>query len=259
LNYTAYERFETRQDVEDVLQDIYSGLETLLDTFDENRDEIESHLIETFAGESESDVREAIQDLFDAPSELEQKVLRRLFKFYSSFRALENESGQGVEGLQRRRVIQEELLRELERETGYFPMLLSQAGLVSQYRSTEDSVALFREEKDDDSRIHLSYESKSISQAMRESYPKAMDTYGGVDYEVVSAQVSQRTLFTTSICINQACVLPFNDYPDNLEFCPLCDDELESIDVHEYLGAILRSSQSRKRTRALVMRGVDID
>jgi len=259
LNYTSYERFETRQDVEDVLQDIYEGLQILIDTFDENRDEIESHLIETFTGENESDVREVIQDLFDAPSELEQKVLRRLFKFYSSFRALENESGQGVEGLQRRRVIQEEMLRELERETSYFPMLLSQAGLVSQYRSTEDSVALFREEKDDDSRIHLSYESKSISQAMRESYPKAMDTYGGVDYEVVSAQVSQRTLFTTNICINQACVLPFNDYPDELEFCPLCDDELESIDVHEYLGAILRSSQSRKRTRALVMRGVDID
>lgn len=259
LDYQAYERFETRQDIEDVLQDIYEGLHTLMRAFEDNRDELESHLIETFVGEKESDVKEAILDLFDTPSELEQRVLRRLFKFYSSFRALENESGQGVEGLSRRRVIQEELLRELERETGYFPMLLSQAGLVSQYRSTEDSVALFREEEDEDSRIHLRYESKSVSQAMRESYPKAMDTYSGVDYEVVSAQVSQLTIFTTKICTNQACVLPFNDYPDELEICPLCDQDLESMNVHEYLGAILRSSQSRKRTRPLVMRGVDID
>lgn len=259
LDYQAYERFETRQDIEDVLQDIYEGLHTLMEAFEDNRDEVETHLIETFLGEEEAAVREAIQDLFDTPSELEQRVLRRLFKFYSSFRALENESGQGVEGLRRRRVIQEELLRELERETGYFPMLLSQAGLVSQYRSTEDSVALFREEQDEDSQIHLSYESKSVSQAMRESYPKAMDTYGGVDYEVVSAQVSQLTIFTTKICTNQACVLPFNDYPDELEICPLCDQDFESMDVHEYLGAILRSSQSRKRTRPLVMRGVDID
>jgi hypothetical protein len=75
----------------------------------------------------------------------------------------------------------------------------------------------------------------------------------------VSAQVSQLTIFTTKICTNQACVLPFNDYPAELETCPLCDQDLESLDVHEYLGAILRSSQSRKRTRPLVMRGVDID
>ena len=136
-------------------------------------------------------------------------------------------------------------------------MLLSQAGLVSQYRSTEDSVALFREEEDEESRTHLSYESKSVSQAMRESYPEAMDTYGGVDYEVVSAQVGRTAIFTANICTNQACLLPFNDYPEQLDTCPLCGDDLEAMDVHDYLGAILQSSRSRKRTRPFVMRGVD--
>lgn len=259
LNYQAFERFETRQDVEDVLREIHEGLQVLLDTVDEHRDELVRYLLNTFDGEEESDIQDAIRDLFDTPSELEQKVLRRLYKFYSSFQALKNEAVKGVDGLRRRRVIQEELLQELEREIGYFPMLLSQAGLVSQYRSTEDRVALFREEDDEDSHVHLSYESKSVSQAMRESYPQAMDTYGGVDYEVVSAQVGRNPIFTSNICTNQGCILPFNDYPDRLDSCPLCDDDLEMMDVHQYLGAILRSSRSRKRTRALVMRGVDFD
>lgn len=259
LNYQAFERFETRQDVEDVLQEIYDGLQILLDTVADHRGDLVAYLVDTFAGEDEAEVRNAVQDLFDTPSELEQKVLRRLYKFFSSIQALENESGQGVEGIRRRRVIQEELLRELEREIGYFPMLLSQAGLISQYRSTEDNVALFREEEDEDSRVHLSYESKSVSQALRESYPEAMDTYGGVDYEVVSAQVGRNPIFTSNICTNQSCVLPFNDYPPNLDACPLCGDDLEEMDVHDYLGAVLQSSRSRKRTRPLVMRGVDLD
>lgn len=259
LNYNDFERFETKQEIDDVLQEIYGGLEVLLETFQKNEDELKDHLVQTFDLEDESDVKQAIQDLFVTPSELEQKVLRRLFKFYTSYRALESESGKGVEGIRRRRVIQEDLLQELEREIGYFPMLLSQAGLISQYRSNEDSVALFREEEDEENRTHLSYESKSVSQAMRESYPEAMDTYGGVDYEVVSVQVGQNTIFTSNACTNQACILPFSDYPSRLDFCPLCNDELEAIDVHDYLGAVLQSSRSRKRTRPLVMRGVDID
>jgi len=257
LNYEAFERFETRQDVEDVLQEIYEGVQTVLDTVDDHRDALVDYLVATFDGEDEEEVRQAIEDLFDSPSELEQKVLRRLYKFYSSFQALENESGEGVEGIRRRRVIQEELLQELEQEIGYFPMLLSQAGLVSQYRSTEDSVALFREEEDEESRVHLSYESKNVSQALRESYPEAMDTYGGVDYEVVSAQVGRTSIFTSNICTNQSCLLPFNDYPEQLDACPLCEDDLEAMNVHEYLGAILQSSRSRKRTRPFVMRGVE--
>lgn len=195
--------------------------------------------------------------MFESPSEVKQRVLRRLFKFYTTFRALEKETGQGAQGLRRRRVIQEEILQELEREVGYLPMLLSSAGMISQYRSTEDSVALFREkESEEDGQVHLSYESKSVSQALRESYPEAMDTYGGVDYEVVSAQVSRDEIFSTSVCTNQSCTLPYNEYPA-LEVCPLCGDDLEEISVHEYLGAVLKSSRSRKRTRPLIMRGVD--
>ncbi len=257
LNYGAFERFETHQDVESVLQEIYEGVQVLLDTVENHQHDIIDYLVATFDGEDEAEVREAVEDLFDSPSELEQKVLRRLYKFYSSFQALESESGKGVNGIRRRRVIQEELLQELEQEIGYFPMLLSQAGLVSQYRSTEDSVALFREEEGEDNRTHLSYESKSVSQAMRESYPEAMDTYGGVDYEVVSAQVGRTSIFTSNICMNLDCLLPFNDYPKQLNTCPLCGDDLEAMDVHDYLGAILQSSRSRKRTRPFVMRGVN--
>lgn len=259
LNYRAFERFDTKQGIEDVLRDIHTGVQELQKTVAEHRTDITAHLKETFHGEDESDIEQICSELFDAPSELEQRVLRRLYKFYSSYQALEREAGKGVEGLRRRRVIQEELLQELEREMGHFPMLLSQAGLVSQYRSTEDSVALFREEEDSDTQVHLSYESKSVSQALRESYPEAMDTYGGVDYEVVSAQVSQNEIFTTNICTNEGCPLPYNDYPPVLQACPLCEQKLESVDVHDYLGAVLKASGSRKRTRPLIMRGVDID
>ena len=190
---------------------------------------------------------------------MKRRVLERIFKFYTTFQALEKESGEGAKGLRRRRVIQEEILQELEREVGYLPMLLSSSGMISQYRSTEDSVALFREKEDqEDGRIHLNYESKSVSQALRESYPEAMDTYGGVDYEVVSAQVSRDEIFTTNVCTNQACILPYNEYP-SLSTCPLCNENLEEINVHEYLGAVLKSSRSRKRTRPLIMRGVDLD
>jgi superfamily II DNA or RNA helicase len=256
LNYGGFERFETGQDIDEVINEVYDGVGILLDTVEEHRDPIKEHLDGAFNTE-EQEIEQALEDLFDKPSEVKQRVLRRLFKFYTTFRALEKESGQGAKGLRRRRVIQEEILQELEREVGYLPMLLSSAGLISQYRSTEDSVALFREkESDEDGQVHLSYESKNVSQALRESYPEAMDTYGGVDYEVVSAQVSRDEIFATSVCTNQSCTLPYNEYPD-LETCPLCEEDLEEISVHEYLGAVLKSSRSRKRTRPLIMRGVD--
>lgn len=258
LDYSSYERFTTGQDVESVLQEVYEGLERLLSTVDDYRNDIKEHLVQTFE-EDEDDVEDAIDDLFGQPSEVKQRVLERIFKFYTTFQALEKESGEGAKGLRRRRVIQEEILQELEREVGYLPMLLSSSGMISQYRSTEDSVALFREKEDqEDGRIHLNYESKNVSQALRESYPEAMDTYGGVDYEVVSAQVSRDEIFTTNVCTNQACTLPYNEYP-SLATCPLCNEDLEEINVHEYLGAVLKSSRSRKRTRPLIMRGVDLD
>jgi len=256
LDYGRFERFETGQDIDEVINDVYDGVEALLDTVDDHRGAIEEHLKEAFEADRE-DLDQALEDLFDSPSEVKQRVLRRLFKFYTTFRALEKETGQGAKGLRRRRVIQEEILQELEREVGYLPMLLSSAGMISQYRSTDDSVALFREkESEEDGQVHLSYESKSVSQALRESYPEAMDTYGGVDYEVKSAQVSRDEIFSTSVCTNQSCILPYNEYPD-LEICPLCEEDLEEISVHEYLGAVLKSSRSRKRTRPLIMRGVD--
>ncbi|WP_313692132.1 DEAD/DEAH box helicase [Halorarum halobium] len=256
LDYGRFERFKTGQDIDDVINEVYDGVEALLDTVDENQDSIKEHLEGAFKS-GEEDLEQALEDLFESPSEVKQRVLRRLFKFYTTFRALEKETGQGAQGLRRRRVIQEEILQELEREVGYLPMLLSSAGMISQYRSTEDSVALFREkESEENGQVHLSYESKSVSQALRESYPEAMDTYGGVDYEVVSAQVSRDEIFSTSVCTNQLCTLPYNEYPA-LEVCPLCGDDLEEISVHEYLGAVLKSSRSRKRTRPLIMRGVD--
>jgi Lhr-like helicase len=256
LDYGKFERFETGQDIDDVINEVYNGIESLLDTVEKHRDSIKEHLNGAFEVDNQ-ELEQALKDLFDRPSEVKQRVLQRLFKFYTTFRALEKETGQGAKGLRRRRVIQEEILKELEREVGYFPMLLSSAGMISQYRSTEDSVALFREkDSKEDGQVHLSYESKSVSQALRESYPEAMDTYAGVDYEVKSAQVSRDEIFSTSVCTNQACTLPYNEYPE-LRTCPLCGEDLEIISVHEYLGAVLKSSRSRKRTRPLIMRGVD--
>lgn len=259
LNYTDYERFDTKKDIEEVIKEVYDGISNLVETVKENRREIKEHIYEVFSEEKEEEIKQALSELFDEESEIEYKVLRRLHIFYSLFRTLEEESGKGVKGMRRRRVIQEEILGELEKEVSYLPMLLSQVGLVSQYRSRDEKAVLFREEEGDEGKTHLSYESKNISQALRESYPEAIDSYAGVDYEVISTQVGQNPLFVTNICMNEACILPYNEYPLDLEECPLCGDELEKVNVHKYLGSILRFSKSRKRTRSFPIRGVSIE
>ncbi|MCU4751931.1 DEAD/DEAH box helicase [Halobacteria archaeon AArc-curdl1] len=258
-NYEEYERIDTESDLESVLNAAYSSIEALLDEIENKEKELISHLTSTFNSKSQSEVEYAINTLCENEGIIKRQTTRRLFKFYSLYSRL-SESGNGVSELKRRRIIQEELLSELSRELGYLPMLLSKAGLISQYRSADDNAVLFREQEGSGSVTeHLHYESKSLRQALRETYPEAVDTYAGTKYEVVNTQVSSDPLYTANTCMNTSCLLFLHQQPEGSSNCPVCSDTLRSLPVHEYLGAILKPSYGNKRTRPFTLRGVSND
>lgn len=258
FNYESFERFDTDQDIETTLNKIYDGIQTFISTVQEHRDDITSHLTATFESKSESEINDAIDTLFGENGEIHRRSTRRLFKFYSLYQQL-SVSGSGVSDLRRRRRIQEELTSELSSEISYLPLLLSKTGLLAQFRGSDEQAVLFREQQQNGSLEHLQYESKTVSQALRESYPEAVDTYGGTKYEVVNTQVSKQPIFEANMCLNEGCLLQLQQQPREREICPMCGDELNCQPIHDYLGAVLQPSTGSSSTRPLTLRGVDIE
>ena len=257
-HYESYERIDTDDDIETVLNNVYTSVGLFLKDIETSEEQLLEHLTSMFNSKSRPEIQQRMETLVGEDGMIRRRTTRRLFKFYSIFSRL-TASDSSVSGLKRRRVIQEEILSELSQELGYLPMILSQAGLIARFRSSDDEAVLLREEGSKSDTNHYQYESKSLDQALREAYPEAVDTYAGSRYEVVNTQVSEDPLYTANICLNNSCPLSFQQQPSVLTDCPLCGESLESMPIHEYLGAILKPARGSKRTRPLTLRGVSDD
>jgi Lhr-like helicase len=258
LDYVEFERFDTNAPLETVLSSVYEGIQQMEETIDSHRDNILEHLDATFDSQPRAEIETAMQEIFGDSGLLKQRALRRLFKFYSLYTQL-SEAGDSVHEMRRRRIIQEELSEELSREIGNLPFLLSKSGLVAQFRSAGDNTVLFRTKNSTEGTETLEYESKSIAQALRESYPGAVDTYGGTPYEVVNTQVSKDPVFQANICQNSDCLLEMKQQPAELDHCALCGDALFEAPIHEYLGSLLEPASGNRSTRPLNVEGIDFD